>query len=124
MLNDWSEKLLLKFHPEKSKIMRIGRSKIESYDYKLRADLNPMLKTTEEMDIGVIIDDKLSFEKHISEKVNKTNSVMGVIRRTFEIEYLDITTFEILYTSLVRQHVKFANQVWSPHLKKKTYWYD
>lgn len=117
LMNDWSEKWLLKFHPEKCKTMRIGRSKVENYDYKLRADLIPMVKTSEEKDIGVIIDDKLSFEKHISEKVNKANSVMGVIRRTFE--YLDITTFKTLYTSLVRPHVEFANQVWSPYLKKK-----
>ena len=76
--------------------MRIGRSKVECYDYKLRADLNPMLKTTGEKDISVIIDDKLSFEKHINEKVNKANSVMGVIRRTFD--YLDTTAFKTLYT--------------------------
>ena len=82
LMNDWSEKWLLKFRPEKCRTMRIGRSKVESYDYKLRADLNPILKTTEEKDIGVIIDDK--FTKHTGEKVNKANSVMGVIRRTFK----------------------------------------
>ena len=72
--------------------MKIGRSKVESYDYKLRADLNPMLKTTEKKDIGVIIDHNISFEKHSNEKVNKANSVMGVIRRTFD--YLDTTAFK------------------------------
>ena len=50
-----------------------------------------MMKTREEKDIGVVIDDKLSFEKHISEKVNTANSIMGVIRRAFQ--YLDSTTF-------------------------------
>ena len=28
---------------------------------------------------GVVIDNKLNFEKHIVEKVNKANSIMGVI---------------------------------------------
>ena len=91
-----SGKWLLKFHPKKCKTMRIGRSKVESYNYKLRDELNPVMKTREEKDIGVIIDDKLSFEKHISEKVNTANSIMGVIRRAFQ--YLDSTTFKTLYT--------------------------
>ena len=34
LMNDWSEKWLLKVHPEKCKTMRIGSSKVESYDYK------------------------------------------------------------------------------------------
>ena len=57
-----------------------------------------------EKDIGVIIDSKLTFENHINEKVNKANSIMGVIRRTFE--FLDIKTFRLLYTSLVRPHIE------------------
>jgi hypothetical protein len=35
-------------------------------------------------DVGVTIDNKLSFDKDITEKVNKANSIIGVIRRTFE----------------------------------------
>ena len=42
-----------------------------------------MEKSKSEKDIGVIIDNKLYFEEHILEKVNKANSVLGVIRRSF-----------------------------------------
>ena len=56
--------------------------------------------TTSEKDVGVIIDNKLSFDMHITEKVNKANSVVGAIRRSFE--YLDKDTFKKLYTALVR----------------------
>ena len=38
-----------------------------------------------------MIDNKMTFENHINEKVNRANSVMGVIRRTFE--FLDTKTF-------------------------------
>ena len=41
---------------------------------------------------------------------------MGVIRGSFL--YMDRTTFKLLYTSLVRPHVEYANQVWSPYLVK------
>ena len=33
-------------------------------------------KVPDEKDIGVILDSELSFEKHISEKVNKANSII------------------------------------------------
>jgi hypothetical protein len=36
-----------------------------------------------EKDIGVTIDSKLTFEHHMNEKINKTNSTMGLIGRTF-----------------------------------------
>ena len=49
--------------------------------------------STAEKDVGVTIDNKFSFEKHISDKVNKTNSIVGLIRRTFE--YLDMKTFRL-----------------------------
>lgn len=66
--------------------------------------------TTAEKDFGVVIDNKLTCEK-----VDEANSMMGVIRRTFD--YLDIKTSKTLHTSLVRPHIGFANQVWNPYLK-------
>ena len=77
---------------------------------------SPMEYVDSEKDIGVVIDNKLSFNQHISEKINKANSIMGILRRT--MEYMDCTTFKLLYTALVRPHLEYANQVWCPHLKK------
>jgi hypothetical protein len=62
-----------------------GRSKVEKHEYTLKADLKPMEETIAEKDVGVTIDNKLSFDKHITEKVNKANSIIGVIRRTIRI---------------------------------------
>lgn len=115
-LHKWSEKWLLRFHPEKCKTMRIGNSKTEKYSYRLKETLPAMDYVENEKDIGVVIDNCLSFKDHILEKVNKSNSIMGVINRTYE--YLDTTSFKLLYTALVRPHIEYANQVWSPQLKK------
>ena len=51
-----------------------------------------------------------------NEKVNKANSILGVIRWSFE--YLDARTFRLLYTSLVRPHLEYANAVWNPYIMK------
>jgi hypothetical protein len=55
-----------------------------------------MEETIAEKDVGVTIDNKLSVDKHITEKVDKANSIIGVIRRTFEYLNLGVTVFLFL----------------------------
>ena len=113
---EWSERWLLRFHPDKCKTMHIGNNNSEPMSYKLKPDISGMDITTSEKDVGVIIDNKLSFDLHIAEKVNKANSVAGAIRRSFG--YLDKDTFKKLYTALVKPHLEYANAVWNPYKKK------
>ena len=89
--------------------MRIGRSHVERKSYTLNEGITPMEYVETEQDIGVTIDNKLSFEQHMCEKINKANSIMGVIRRT--MEYMDINLFKLLYTALVRPHLEYANSL-------------
>lgn len=77
---------------------------------------NRIDKTNGEKDIGVVIDDRLTFSEHLAEKINNANKLVGIIRRTFV--HLDEAMFKALYTAIVRPHLEYANQVWSPHLIK------
>ena len=63
-LREWSDKWLLCFHPEKCKAMRIGKSRIDKMDYTLKEGLPPMEYVESEKDIGVVIDNKLTFNRH------------------------------------------------------------
>ena len=113
---EWTEKSLLKFHPDKCVHMTIGKSKLDERTYTLGHNGPVIRKVKEEKDIGIIFDAELKFSSHISEKVNKANSIMGLVRRTFT--HLDKGNFALLFKSLVRPHLEFANQVWSPYLQK------
>ncbi len=42
----------------------------------------------EENYLGTIFDNTLEFDKQVNNKINKANSVAGLIRRTFQ--YLDV----------------------------------
>ena len=86
------------------------------FEYRLSEELRPMEKSLAEKDVGVTIDDNLNFEKHMTEKINKANAVLGAIRRSFQ--YLDNRTFKLLYTSLVRPIIEYANPIWSPYKLK------
>ena len=54
--------------------------KLDYFQYKLKENGNVLQYVESEKDIGVTIDNKLTFDRHISEKVNKANSIMGLIR--------------------------------------------
>jgi len=62
-------------------------------------------------DLGVIVDSKLSFFDHITEKVNKAYGILGVIKCNFQ--YVDKVAFVLLYKALVRSHLEYANTVLS-----------
>ena len=65
---------------------------------------------TEEKDLGVLVDKELKFHKQAAAAVNKANSVLGVVKRTFTMR--DETTFPLLYKTLVRPHLEYGNVVW------------
>src|SRR6266516_4784912 len=64
-------------------------------------------------DFGVIIDRDLSFDLHISEKVNKAFQMRVIITRNFVD--IDEKTFLLLYKAMVRSHLEFAGSVWNPY---------
>ena len=63
--------------------MRIGNTTVDIMEYKLKEDQIPMEQSKEKIDIGVVIDDKLPYDQHINERVNKANTILGVICRSF-----------------------------------------
>ena len=113
-LNSWSKESCLFFHPDKCKSMRISTRPQPEVGYYLDGKL--VTKSQEEKDIGVIIDPALSFDAHISAKIKKANSVLGIIARSFEYKDKDIML--TLYKALVRPHLEYANQIWAPYLVK------
>ncbi len=113
----WSETWLLRFHPAKCKIMKVGNNTDDrDYYFNSSEDSVVIARTDKEKDIGVIIDDKLNFREDISTRVNKANQTMGTIRRTYD--HLDEENFVLLFKGLVRPHVEYAASVWSPVYKK------
>ena len=59
--------------------MRIRRSSIRNDGYTMGKDQKTINKAETVKDIGVTFDSSLNIEAHISEKINKANSMMGII---------------------------------------------
>ena len=70
----------------------------------------------EERDLGIIFQDDLKFNKHISTKVQKANSMLGLIIRSFD--YLDKNSYIRLYKAMIRPQLEYGNAAWHPYLCK------
>ena len=114
-LQQWSNDWLLKFHPDKCVVIRLSVT-TENWYYKYTLGDNELEYVDLVKDLGVYVDSDLKFRYHMTTKVNKANSIMGTIRRSFK--YLDHTTFKLLFCAQVRTIVEYANPFWCPYLKK------
>ena len=113
---NWTLNSLLLFHPKKCFTMHIdskSTSSIIQATYKMNDNI--LESKLELKDLGVIVDNHLTFRNHIAEKVNKANQIMGLIRQAFV--FLDKNNFNLLYKSLVRPHIENGNIVCSPFRK-------
>ncbi|KAI8504383.1 hypothetical protein Bbelb_175010 [Branchiostoma belcheri] len=117
-LQRWSSRMQMKFHPDKCKVMHLGRRN-PTHEYTMTKEdgtLHTLKVTHEEKDLGVTIDSDLKFSTHVQIQVNKANRVLGAIRHTFK--YLDKEAFLPLYKSLVRPHLEYATVIWCPRTKR------
>ncbi len=106
-LGEWSEKWLLKFHPGKCKHMHIRRATSNPASYDLNS--TSLESIHQEKDIGVIMDNELEFDRHISEKEKKATQMFALLRRSFQ--HMDESLFVPLYKSLVRVHLGKASKL-------------
>ncbi len=67
-------------------------------------------------DIGFMIASSLKFSQQCNDAAGKANRMMGLINRNFSFKTKDIIL--PLCTSLVKPHLEYAMQFWSPHHSK------
>ena len=113
---NWSERWLMKLNIDKCKIISISRNAVsQKYTYGFQTINNEFVELDHVScieDLGITVDDKLSFDSHISGKVCKAFQMLGVINRNFKL--LDKDTFILLYKSLVRTSLEYGHSIWNP----------
>ena len=115
----WADTWQLKFHTGKCKVIHFGNKNVQQ-NYTMKKhnseERETLATTNSEKDLGVEVDSELKFSQHVEKQVGKANRILGQIRRSFQ--HLDANTMKLLFTSLVRPHLEYANAIWSPRLKK------
>ena len=119
---EWSEKWLLKFHPDKCVYMSVGNpnkfiTPLSWFGEPYNMKGHPLSYSECEKDVGVHVDHDLKFDEHICTKINMANRIMGIAKKTFD--RLEPTTFCDIFKGLIRHHLEYAAPVWSPHFAKQ-----
>ncbi len=113
-LGVWSLLNHLSFSPVKCKFMVLSRKKVRTTP----PPLNLLGFEIEQVDsikyLGLTINDNLSWSDHTSKKARR---LIGLLFRQF-YNCADTSTIRALYLTLIRPHLKYANQVWDPYLVK------
>lgn len=113
-MRNWGLKWLLRYHADKCKSMTVGTTRTNNppdTPYTL-GDIE-LEHVKSEKDVGVVVDDALTFDDHVAQIAKKANRVAGCIRRAFT--YMDDKTFLLLYKALVRPRVEYAQSAWRPY---------
>ena len=78
-LSDWSDEWLLKFNTSKCSVMHLGQSNpLHKYSMRDNDGQRRQLEVTVlEKDLGVHVDNKLSFHQHVNTAVGKANRTWG-----------------------------------------------
>ena len=93
--------------------MRIGhKNKNEKYEL-LGKEIESV---QQEKDLGVIITNDLKSSNQCIEAVKKAQKLLGYIKRQFRTRNRE--TILTLYNAVVRPHLEYAVQFWSPSLRK------
>ena len=113
VLTDWFINWDMEFNSDKCKLVTITRKRnFNSFTYNLGNDHVPMTET--EKDLGVIMHHKLMWRDHIFSKVNTANKILRLIKQTV-CGTSNKDVIKKLYIHMVRPHLEYACEVWSPH---------
>ena len=73
-------------------------------------------KTVKEKDLGVTMNANMKVSEQCRIAASKGNQVLGMIRRN--ITYKEKSLIVPLYKAIVRPHLEYCIQAWSPYLRK------
>ena len=102
-LMKWSDKWLLRFNPEKCKVMHVGHNVGTEYHMMGNGKMVKLGVTKEEIDLGIYTTNNLKPSMQCTKAASKARSVLGMIRQHFKT--IDAEEFHILYDSYIRPHI-------------------
>ena len=109
VLLNWVDSNGLALNLKKTTYMIFSRRKLDS-DFNLSIANTPILRKHEARFLGVIIDDKLTWTKHIKTLKSKMSRYIGIM---YKIKYLlPLQARMQIFHSFVQSHLNFCSIVW------------
>ncbi len=101
------------FNIEKCKVLHAGNTNVH---YKYHVINTEIVEGIYEKDLGVYVDSEMSSSRQCGEAIKKANKMLGYIVKSVEFKSREIMLK--LYNALVRPHLEYCVQFWTPWYKK------
>ena len=118
-LQQWAQVNLMRFNKSKCKILHLGQG---NPHYQYWATLIPMLGdertdcSPAEKDLDVMMDGKLDMSQQCALTAQKAKHILGCINRSVASRVREV--IQPLYSTLVRPHLEYCIQMWSPQHRR------
>ena len=113
IMQQWAYQWKMEFNPDPTKqATEVLSSCKKSSPNHPRLIFNgiAVAKVNDQKHLGLILDSRLSFEKHINEKIMKSKKNVGILKHLSE--FLPLKTLDQMYKALVRSHLDYCDIIY------------
>lgn len=108
-LLQWADRWQLPFNRAKCSSLHLGRLNA-SHVYRMGD--TQLTQVLVEKDLGIQLDHQLKFREQAAAAIARASHILATIRRSFSV--IDETTLPLLFRTMVRPHLEYANAIWGP----------